>query len=143
MRIPSGKQHLAPHLATMNTVSGLSCTPSVFQCLINNVLKDILGKLIIADIHRCGSCSGAPVDVMTLGQIYGQTGGFSEFNFRLSPSMKWPGGKSQPGDRMLLQGILLRKSEGLSSVPALGRIRRELTQTLCHPTYAIPMSTGL
>lgn len=30
---------------------GLSCAPLVFQCLISNVLREMLGKFIIAYIH--------------------------------------------------------------------------------------------
>lgn len=47
----SGKLPLAVPQATMNIQVmpyGLSCTLSVFQCLINNLLRDMLGNFVIA-----------------------------------------------------------------------------------------------
>lgn len=63
-RLPRAKSYLVEYdewkTAFSNTSShyqyrvmpyGLSCTPSVFQCFINNVLRDMLEKFMIAYIN--------------------------------------------------------------------------------------------
>lgn len=50
----SGRQHSAPPMGSTSTRSGtgMACTSSVFQCFIDDVLYEYLGKFVI--VYVCG-----------------------------------------------------------------------------------------